>query len=146
MELFERRAYNTWSWLRMDQQHPPWYWNSCYTSSLPPNPTLSLDWSREYHVSFLHQFTDKQFSFPYLSYLLKIFHKLELQTEAAKPVLGKCYREPKKSWPFPFHLFGILIRSMKQDHYVSDSGDVVYYQKDPLLYGTSKSDWSPEVV
>ena len=81
----------------------------------------------------------KQFRFSYLSYLLKLFHKLELQTEAAKPVLGKYYREPRKSIPIPFHLFGILIRSMKQDHYVNDIGDVVYYQTDPQLYGTSKS-------
>lgn len=52
------------------------------------------------------------------------------QTEAAKPVLGKYYREPKKSGPFPLHLWESLVRSMKEDHYVSDTGDVVYYQKD----------------
>lgn len=57
------------------------------------------------------------------------------QTEATKPVFGKYYREPKKSGPFPFHLLGVLARSMKKDHYVSDSGDVVYYQSDPQLYG-----------
>ncbi|KAA8534064.1 hypothetical protein F0562_031743 [Nyssa sinensis] len=67
------------------------------------------------------------------------YHLIEA-TEAAKPVLGKYYREPKKSMPFPFHLLGILIRSMKQDHYVNDTGDVVYYQTDPKLYGSSKSE------
>ncbi|KAA8539566.1 hypothetical protein F0562_026258 [Nyssa sinensis] len=60
------------------------------------------------------------------------YHLIEA-TQAAKPVLGKYYREPKKSWPLPFHLLGILTRSMKQDHYVSDTGDVVYYQTDPKL-------------
>ncbi|THF95623.1 hypothetical protein TEA_015233 [Camellia sinensis var. sinensis] len=62
------------------------------------------------------------------------------KTEAAKPVLGKYYREPKKSGPLPFHLIGNLITSMKQDHYVSDAGDVVYYQTDPKLSSSSKSE------
>ncbi|CAI0539598.1 unnamed protein product [Linum tenue] len=60
------------------------------------------------------------------------YHLIEA-TEAAKPVLGKYYREPEKSWPLPFHLIGNLIKSMKKDHYVSDTGDVVYYQTDPNL-------------
>lgn len=63
---------------------------------------------------------------------------LLLQTEAAKPVLGKYYREPKKSGPLPFYLLGYLLKSMKEDHYVSDTGDVVYYQTDPNLYGSEK--------
>lgn len=54
------------------------------------------------------------------------------QTKAAKPVLGKYYREPEKSGPFPLHLFGVLARSLNVDHYVSDTGDVVYYQTDTL--------------
>ncbi|CAL9144656.1 unnamed protein product [Musa hybrid cultivar] len=58
-------------------------------------------------------------------------------TQAAKPVLGKYYREPEKSGPLPLHLFGILLRSLRVDHFVSDEGDVVYYQSDPQLYG----DW-----
>ncbi|KAL5995569.1 hypothetical protein ACLOJK_025633 [Asimina triloba] len=56
-----------------------------------------------------------------------------IQTKAAKHVLGKYYREPKKSAPMPFHLIGTLLRSMSRDHYVSDTGDVVYYQTDPEL-------------
>ncbi|KAJ4969733.1 hypothetical protein NE237_002832 [Protea cynaroides] len=69
------------------------------------------------------------------------YHLIEA-TEAAKPVLGKYYREPKKSGPLPFQLIGNLIRSMKEDHFVSDTGDVVYYQTDPTLFGSSgkKSD------
>ena len=64
-----------------------------------------------------------------------------LQTEAAKPVLGKYYREPDKSGPFPFHLFGALARSMKRDHYVSDTGDIIYYQTDPkIASGAQTSD------
>ncbi|CAN1303586.1 Omega-3 fatty acid desaturase, chloroplastic [Linum perenne] len=60
------------------------------------------------------------------------YHLIEA-TEAAKPVLGKYYREPEKSKPLPFHLIGDLIKSLKRDHYVSDTGDVVYYQTDPKL-------------
>ena len=50
-------------------------------------------------------------------------------------MLGKYYREPKKSGPLPLHLLGTLTRSMKQDHYVSETGEIVYYQRDPELYG-----------
>lgn len=64
---------------------------------------------------------------------------LTLQTKAAKPVLGKYYREPKKSGPFPSHLFENLVRSIKEDHYVDDSGEIVYYQTDIELYKSSKS-------
>ncbi|XP_062003917.1 omega-3 fatty acid desaturase, chloroplastic-like [Rosa rugosa] len=60
------------------------------------------------------------------------YHLVEA-TEAAKPVFGKYYREPKKSGPLPFHLLGSFITSLKKDNYVSDSGDVVYYQTDPEL-------------
>ncbi|KAI7986267.1 hypothetical protein LOK49_LG14G01003 [Camellia lanceoleosa] len=67
-------------------------------------------------------------------------HHLVEATEAAKPVLGKYYREPKKSGPLLFHLIGNLIRSMKQDHYVSDAGDAVYYQTDPKVSSSSKSE------
>ncbi|PSR95055.1 Omega-3 fatty acid desaturase [Actinidia chinensis var. chinensis] len=66
------------------------------------------------------------------------YHLIEA-TEAAKPVLGKYYREPKKSGPFPLHLFRYLVRSIKQDHFVSDIGDVVFYQTDPKLSGFSPS-------
>ncbi|KAG5553140.1 hypothetical protein RHGRI_011112 [Rhododendron griersonianum] len=64
------------------------------------------------------------------------YHLIEA-TEAAKPVLGKYYREPKKSRPLPFHLIRNLIMSLKKDHYVSDTGDVVYYQTDPKLSGST---------
>ena len=64
---------------------------------------------------------------------------LTLQTKAAKPVLGKYYREPKKSGPFPSHLFENLVRSIKEDHYVDDSGEILYYQTDIELYKSSKS-------
>ncbi|XP_072982329.1 omega-3 fatty acid desaturase, chloroplastic-like [Typha latifolia] len=66
------------------------------------------------------------------------YHLVEA-TEAAKPVLGKYYREPEKSAPFPFHLFGVLARSLKHDHYVSDTGDVVYYQTDREVNSDSQS-------
>nr|ARQ20744.1 omega-3 fatty acid desaturase [Eucommia ulmoides] len=66
------------------------------------------------------------------------YHLVEA-TKSAKHVLGKYYREPRKSGPFPFHLISYLKRSMQQDHYVSDTGDVVFYQTDHQLYG-SKDD------
>nr|AAC98967.2 omega-3 fatty acid desaturase [Vernicia fordii] len=66
------------------------------------------------------------------------YHLIEA-TKAAKPVLGKYYREPKKSGPFPFHLFSNLVRSMSEDHYVSDIGDIVFYQTDPDIYKVDKS-------
>jgi omega-3 fatty acid desaturase (delta-15 desaturase) len=56
-----------------------------------------------------------------------------LQTKAAKPIFGKYYREPEKSSSLPFHLIKYLIQSMKQDHFVSDIGDVIFYQTDPQL-------------
>ncbi|KAI4328700.1 hypothetical protein L6164_021035 [Bauhinia variegata] len=65
------------------------------------------------------------------------YHLVEA-TEAAMPVLGKYYRKPKKSAPLPFHLIGDLLRSLRQDHFVSDTGDVVYYQTDHKLSGSSK--------
>ncbi|KAG4966367.1 hypothetical protein JHK84_040957 [Glycine max] len=54
------------------------------------------------------------------------------KTQAAKSVLGEYYREPERSAPLPFHLIKYLIQSMRQDHFVSDTGDVVYYQTDSL--------------
>ncbi|CAN1846346.1 Omega-3 fatty acid desaturase, endoplasmic reticulum [Linum perenne] len=66
------------------------------------------------------------------------YHLVEA-TKASKSVLGKYYREPKKSGPFPFHLFDNLVRSLGEDHYVSDAGDVVFYQSDPEIFKFSKS-------
>nr|KJB35206.1 hypothetical protein B456_006G106100 [Gossypium raimondii] len=66
------------------------------------------------------------------------YHLVEA-TKAAKPVIGKYYREPKKSGPIPFHLIENLVSSMKQDHYVSNSGEIVFYQTDPNLFSPPKS-------
>lgn len=66
------------------------------------------------------------------------YHLVEA-TKAAKGVLGKYYREPKKSGPIPFHLLKNLARSIWQDHYVSDDGDIVFYQTDHQLYKIPKS-------
>ncbi|CAL9133125.1 unnamed protein product [Musa textilis] len=66
------------------------------------------------------------------------YHLVEA-TEAAKPVLGKYYREPVKSGPLPLHLFGILAKSLAHNHYVSDTGDVVYYQSDDQLSDAPKT-------
>ena len=50
-------------------------------------------------------------------------------TQAVKPVLGDYYREPKRSGWFPLHVFRNLTKSFARDHYVADTGDIVYYQK-----------------
>ncbi|KAJ0792217.1 hypothetical protein HanOQP8_Chr01g0014931 [Helianthus annuus] len=63
----------------------------------------------------------------YLFSQIPHYHLIEA-TMAAKPVLGKYYREPKRSGPIPLHLIDNLVKSIKQDHYISDVGDVVYYQ------------------
>ncbi|MQL80568.1 hypothetical protein Taro_012996 [Colocasia esculenta] len=63
-------------------------------------------------------------------------YNLREATEAARPVLGKYYREPKKSGPLPFHLLRIFASSLQKDHFVSDTGDVVYYQTDPGIRST----------
>ncbi|WOL06334.1 chloroplast omega-3 fatty acid desaturase 7 [Canna indica] len=57
-------------------------------------------------------------------------YHLKEATKAAKPVLGRYYREPERSGPLPLHLFGILMRSLRVDHFVSDEGDLVFYQTD----------------
>ncbi|KAK8345024.1 hypothetical protein V6Z11_A07G120300, partial [Gossypium hirsutum] len=61
------------------------------------------------------------------------YHLVEA-TKAAKPVIGKFYREPKKSGAVPFHLINNLITSLAQDHYVSNSGDIVFYRTDLNLF------------
>ena len=48
--------------------------------------------------------------------------------------MGKYYREPQKSTgPIPVHLLQPLARSFKQDHYVEDKGDIVFYKQDPRM-------------
>lgn len=50
--------------------------------------------------------------------------------------MGPYYREPVKSpGPIPTHLVDPLIRSFKNDHYVEDTGDIVFYKTDPDFPG-----------
>ncbi|KAG0519632.1 hypothetical protein BDA96_08G003500 [Sorghum bicolor] len=70
------------------------------------------------------------------------YHLVEA-TKAAKPVLGRYYREPQKSGPLPLHLLGVLLRSLRVDHFVSDHGDVVYYQTDHDL-NTTANGWDAQ--
>lgn len=65
------------------------------------------------------------------------YHLVEA-TEAVKPVLGKYYREPKQSGPLPLHLLDPLMKSMSQDHYVNDEGEIVFYQTDPNMTKSRK--------
>ena len=54
---------------------------------------------------------------------------------ARDSALGALSREPEPSpGPLPVHLLGPLARSFSQDHYVADTGDVVFYQKDPNFW------------
>lgn len=69
--------------------------------------------------------------------MISIVFNCTTQTQAAKPVLGKYYREPEKSGPFPLHLIKYFQRSISQDHFVSETGDIVFYQTDPLLLKNS---------
>lgn len=63
-------------------------------------------------------------------------YHLEEATEAVKPVLGKYYREPMKSpGLFPSHLVEPLVRSFRNDHYVENEGDIVFYKRDPNFPG-----------
>lgn len=58
------------------------------------------------------------------------YHLVEA-TNAAKKVMGPYYREPEPSpGPIPTHLFKMLKHSFDNDHYVDDTGDIVYYKKD----------------
>ncbi|KAL3694482.1 hypothetical protein R1sor_008133 [Riccia sorocarpa] len=58
------------------------------------------------------------------------YHLVEA-TEAIKPVLGSYYRVPEKSGPIPIHLLSVAKKSMEEDHFVSDQGEIVFYQTDP---------------
>lgn len=61
------------------------------------------------------------------------YHLVEA-TKEAKKVLGSYYREPVKSpGPLPIHLIPSLVNSLHTNHYVSDMGDIVYYQTDEDL-------------
>lgn len=58
-------------------------------------------------------------------------YHLEKATEACKPVMGDYYRKVEPSpGPLPTHLIEPLIRSFKEDRFVADTGDIVYYQDD----------------
>lgn len=61
-------------------------------------------------------------------------YHLEEATEAVKPIMGPYYREPERSpGPIPTHLIKPLIHSFENDHYVDDTGDVVFYKRDDSL-------------
>ncbi|CAH9072733.1 unnamed protein product [Cuscuta europaea] len=87
----------------------------------------------------------KCFFFPFqtgclFSYIAStILHFLSFEaTKAASPMLGKYYREHKKPGFIQFHLVPILVKSMSEDHYVSDEGEIVFYQTDPQLSSIKK--------
>ncbi|PNH06305.1 Omega-3 fatty acid desaturase, chloroplastic [Tetrabaena socialis] len=61
-------------------------------------------------------------------------YNLEEATAAVKPVMGPYYREPTRSpGPLPFHLIEPLVRSFSKDHFVKNTGDIVYYEADPAF-------------
>ncbi|KAG1662017.1 hypothetical protein FOA52_009506 [Chlamydomonas sp. UWO 241] len=64
-------------------------------------------------------------------------YNLQKATDAAKKVMGPYYREPVKSGLLPTHLIAPLVRSFENDHYVDDTGDIVYYKKSESLNAKS---------
>ncbi len=70
---------------------------------------------------------------PLLPLQIPHYH-LQKATEAVKPIMGDYYREPEKSpGPIPTHLFEPLRRSFARDHFVDNTGDIVFYQQDKNL-------------
>ncbi len=52
----------------------------------------------------------------------------------AGPLAVTPRREPEPSpGPIPTHLIEPLVRSFNRDHYVADSGNIVFYQEDPNI-------------
>ncbi|KAH9701750.1 Acyl-lipid omega-3 desaturase (cytochrome b5) endoplasmic reticulum [Citrus sinensis] len=51
------------------------------------------------------------------------YHLVEA-TKAAKPVLGKYYREPNKSGPIPVHLIKNLVKSIGEDHFQQNADQI----------------------
>ena len=49
--------------------------------------------------------------------------------------MGKYYREPEPSkGPIPAAPAEPLVRSFRNDHYVEDTGDIVFYKQDPNFW------------
>lgn len=58
-------------------------------------------------------------------------YNLEKATEAVKPVMGDYYRKVEAApGPLPTHLVEPLVRSFRDDQYVDDEGDIVFYKSD----------------
>ncbi|KAL6768386.1 FAD7 [Auxenochlorella protothecoides x Auxenochlorella symbiontica] len=69
-------------------------------------------------------------------------YNLVKATEAVKPVLGQYYRKVEPSpGPLPVHLLEPLLRSMSKDHYVDDSGDIVFYKTSEELQHPLRTLW-----
>ena len=47
------------------------------------------------------------------------------------PKTQKPNHQPRRR--FPSHLIAPLVRSFDHDHYVEDTGDIVYYKSDPAF-------------
>lgn len=113
--------------------------------------TLSIIFSPKFHITtwlkrYLILYNPISHNTQYIHNIFLIpecYSFYSLQTQAAKPVLGEYYREPEKSGPVPFHLMKYLLQSIGSDHFVSDTGDIVYYQTDDQLhkYTWTKSEW-----
>ena len=56
-------------------------------------------------------------------------YNLTRATDACKGVMGKYYREPKKArFGIPTHLFACLAKSFRNDSFVEDDGNVLFYK------------------
>lgn len=57
-------------------------------------------------------------------------YNLTEATEGAKKIMGPYYREPERSpGPIPFHLIKPLVKSFTNEHYVEDTGNIVFYKR-----------------
>lgn len=62
-------------------------------------------------------------------------YNLNEATKAIKPVLGDFYKEPEASpGAFPTHLIKPWLQSLKRDHYVHDTDEILLQQTDPKVY------------
>ena len=96
--------------------------------------SLTITWSMLWVISLSRYFHLNHFIKGWLITNVLILTNGMWQTKAAKHALGRYYREPKTSGAIPIHLVESLVASIKKDHYVSDTGDIVFYETDPDLY------------
>jgi omega-3 fatty acid desaturase (delta-15 desaturase) len=112
-----------------DAERVPWYRGDEWTYMRGGLSTLDHDYGLLNHIHHDIGTHVVHHLFPQIPH-----YNLCEATEAVKPVLGPYYREPVKSGPLPFgRLWRTFSNAQRRDHFVDDSGDIVFYQTDPEL-------------